>query len=272
MLTNRSRQSQRGVTLTELLVGMAVGLIVIGGAISIYVSTIQGSNSTLRASKLNQELNALMSVIVNDVRRAGFWGDIDMNALGDNPFSQSGATALVVRDDMASNTAQAATGQGSCIVYAYDATYLAGNTPGTVETTDLFGFRLNGTVAQMRQVGVVDGTNCVGGSCTSCTNGTWADVTDPNLIEITQLTFDLANSMCLNGSEPDTVDDNGDGTVDDDAEYDCYTTVPAAGSGDVTIETREVTVTIAGRLAADTATQASVTQSTRVRNDLVRTR
>ena len=161
---------------------------------------------------------------------------------------------------------------GSCIVYAYDATYLPGNVAGTIEATDLFGFRLNGSVVQMRQTGVVDGANCVGGTCNSCTNGTWQDVTDPSLIEITQLTFDLANSQCLNASEPNTVDDDADGTVDEDDEFDCYVTVPPNGSNEVTAETRELLVTVTGRLAADTSTQVSASQSVRVRNDLIRTR
>jgi prepilin peptidase dependent protein B len=273
MLINRNRRVQRGVTLAELLVGMAVGLIVVGGAIQVYVSTIQGSNDTLRSSKLNQELSALMSVIVNDVRRAGFWGAINPNALASNPFSQWGATALVVRDDMTNNNLQGPTGQGSCLLYVYDATYLPGNAAGVLEATDLFGFRLTDSgVVQMRQVGVVDGAACVGGTCTSCTNGTWENVTDPNLINITELTFDLGNSQCLNASEPNGIDNNGNGTVDDASELDCYATIPANASGDITVETREVTIRVTGSLAADASVQATATQSVRVRNDLIRIR
>ena len=256
----------------ELMIGMSVGVVVVGGAIAMYATTVRGSYDTLKASKLNQEIGTLLHVIVNDVRRAGFRGDVIANPAAQNPFNQQGATALVVRDDMANNVVQPATGQGSCIVYAYDATYLPGNVAGTIEATDLFGFRLNGSVVQMRQTGVVDGVNCVGGTCNSCTNGTWQDVTDPDLIEITQLTFDMANSQCLNASEPNTLDDDADGTVDEDDEFDCYATVPPNGSNEVTAETRELLVTVTGRLAADTSTQVSASQSVRVRNDLIRIR
>ena len=179
---------------------------------------------------------------------------------------------MTVIDDLSSDTAQAANGQGTCITYSYDATYLAGNTPGVVDTTDLFGFRLNNGAVQMRQSGTVDGTECVGGTCSSCQNGTWADVTDPNVVEVTNLTFDLAASDCLNVAEPDLVDDNGDGTIDDDAEFDCYTNVPPAGSGDITAESREVLVSITARLAGDTETQASAVQTVLVRNDMIRIR
>lgn len=268
---NLRTQRQAGVTLVELLVGMTVGAIVVGGAMTMYVSSVQSGNETLMSSKLNQEIRSLMLVMSNDIRRAGFWANAAGGQLDQNPFNLPAATSLVVRDDMTNNADQGANGQGSCLTYAYDATYLGANVPGTVEATDLFGFRLNGTVVEMRQTGVVDGASCVGGTCTSCTNGTWLAVTDPDIIEITQLTFDLANSQCLNSGEPDTVDDNGDGNIDDAAEFDCYTTAPVAASGDVTLETREVTITVAGRLAADNSVQATATQSVRVRNDLLRT-
>jgi prepilin peptidase dependent protein B len=263
---------QRGLTLVELLVGLAVGLIVIGGAITMYVSSVRGSNETLKSSKLNQQVGALLHVIVNDVRRAGFWGALDMDELDDNPFNQPAATALVVRDDLVSNAIQPATGQGSCLVYAYDATYLPGNTAGVVDSTDLFGFRLNGSVVEMRQTGVVDGVGCIGGTCNSCTNGAWEEVTDPNLIEITQLTFDLANSECLNVGEPNLLDDDGDGTVDEGDEYDCYANPPANGSGIITAETRELVITVSGRLAEDVSTRTTLSQTVAGRNDLLRVR
>jgi type IV pilus assembly protein PilW len=237
-----------------------------------YTSSVRSSNDTLKSSKLNQEIGSLLHVIANDVRRAGFWDDMDMTAIDENPFNRQGATALVVLDDMATNSIQPPTGQGSCMVYAYDATYLPGNVAGALESTDLFGFRLNGTVVQMRQSGVVDGAGCVGGTCNSCTNGTWENVTDPNLIEITDLSFDLANSQCLNGAEPNAADDDADGVIDDEDEFDCYVTVPPNGSNAVTVETRELLVTVTGRLAGDVSTEATGSQSVKVRNDLLRIR
>lgn len=268
----RKYSRQRGVTFVEVMVGLSVGVIVIGGAISVYSSSVQSSNNTLRTSRLNQEMAGLMLVMTNDIRRAGYWQNTTASDLPLNPFSQSDATALLVRDDMVSDTAQPPTGQGNCITYAYDATYLAGNTPGVVDNTDLFGFRLDGGVVQMRQSGTVDGTACVGGTCNSCGNGAWSNVTDENLIEVTALNFDLSNSECLNASEPNLVDDNADGVIDDDAEVDCYATVPTAGSGDVTAESREVRITVTARLANDITTQATATQTVTVRNDVIRIR
>lgn len=270
MILRHTKQS--GFTFIEVLVGMAVGVIVIGGAVTIYTSSVRGGNEILLASKLNQEVGALMHVIINDVRRAGYWGELITGVADENPFNQAGATTLVVRDDMTSNALQGPTGQGSCLTYAYDATYLPGNISGTIENADLFGFRLNGTTVQMRQSGTVDGANCIGGTCSSCTNGNWLDVTDSNVVEVTQLTFDLSNSQCLNSSEPNDEDDNADGTIDEAAEQDCYVTIPPAGSGEVTLESIEVTITINARLASDPQTQTSATNSTRARNSVLRIR
>lgn len=261
---------QEGLTLVEVLVGLVVGIIVIGGATVLYVSSVRGGNDALLSSKLNQEVGALMTVMGNDIRRAGFWGAAMGGRPDQNPFNLPGETALIVRDDMNANLVQPPTGQGSCIAYTYDATYDPANASGVVEANDLFGFRLNGTVVQMRQSGVVDGAACVGGTCTSCANGVWQDVTDPAQIEITGLNFDLANSQCLNAAEPNDADDNGDGTIDGIAELDCYVTIPTIGSGNITLETREVTISVTGRLTGDPTVQASATQSVRVRNATLR--
>lgn len=266
-----ARKRQQGMTLVEVLIGLVIGVIVIGGATMLYVSSVRGGNQTLLSSKLNQEVGSLMTVMVNDIRRAGFWGAAMGGQPDQNPFSLPGETSMVVRDDMNSDTIQPPTGQGSCITYLYDATYDPANAIGVVEPTDLFGFRLNGTVVQMRQSGVVDGAACVGGTCTSCANGVWQDVTDPAQIEITTLTFDLVNSQCLNSAEPNEVDDNGDGTIDGLAELDCYVTAPIVGSGNVTLETPEVTISVTGRLTNDPAVQISASQSVRIRNGVLRT-
>lgn len=67
LLKNR----QRGETLVGLLVGLVVGLIVLGGASLIYLSAAQANSTTLQLSRNNQELKAIMDVMVRDIRRAG---------------------------------------------------------------------------------------------------------------------------------------------------------------------------------------------------------
>lgn len=62
---------QRGETLMSLLVGLVVGLIVLGGASLIYISAARANSTTLQLSRTNQELKAIMDVMVRDIRRAG---------------------------------------------------------------------------------------------------------------------------------------------------------------------------------------------------------
>jgi prepilin-type N-terminal cleavage/methylation domain-containing protein len=69
------RKKQQGLTLVELMVGLVVGLIVIGGSLAMFLSTLQSSNHTLKMSKLNQDLTAVMQLMVNEVRRAGHTSD-----------------------------------------------------------------------------------------------------------------------------------------------------------------------------------------------------
>ena len=257
---------QQGMTLVELMLSLAVGLIVMGSILSIYLSTVDNNARMLSNSKLNQELSALMNVMSNDIRRAGYWGNIPPADIGRphvNPFAQTNDTALEVH---AGNAPQGETGSGDCVIYTYDA-----NGDGVLDDDDIRGFRLNNGVVQMRE----RGDTALNPTHDSCADGagTWRDVTDGSLISVTGLTFDLADSACVNTAEPNGVENGGDpAVIDDDEEADCYSVVPAAGGGDFTVESRQVLITIAGTLAGDPGVQRTLTQEVRVRNDLIRER
>ena len=284
--TSLSPARQKGLTLIELMVGLIVGLIVIGGVMTVYLAVISSSGATLKSSKLNLEMGAVMSVMTNDIRRAGIWSNDGSGELDQNPFSKVSSspnakdgTALEVHDSMADDNNQVETvnsagnlddiyrpnGSGSCIVYAYDS-----QGDGSVGDNDLFGFRLNNGAVEMREEGDESGDR------NSCTNGTWAAMNDTNVVTITELTFDLEDSTCLVSNEPNEFDEDGDGVLDNAEEQDCYQTSPnesLSGTNDefyVTAETRVVTITMEGELVDDEDVRASLTQRVRVRNDLVR--
>jgi prepilin peptidase dependent protein B len=262
MLNNHSHK-QRGFTLTELMITVVLGMAVISSILLSYLATYKGATNTLASSKLNQELTTVMELMVSDLRRAGYTASTDiLSSPGDNDFNVVDMTAIEVFNNMTSNTQQTATGSGSCIVYSYDA-----DKDGVVDSEELLGFRLSGSKVQMRTTGdAADPDTC------SSTNNTWNDLTDSNLIAVTALTFNLANTSCLNTSEPDGVNDDGDGSTDEADEANCYINVPTAGSDEITVETREIFITLAGRLANDTFTSMTLSQSVRVRNDWVRVR
>lgn len=264
MKTMRSRRRfQAGLTITELMITIALGMSVISSVLVGYLATYTSSMNMLAGSKLSQELGTMMSVMVGEFRRIGYTSDIDSPDFPtDNAFSVVDMTAMEVFNNMTSNTQQAATGSGSCIVYAYDR-----DDDGVVDAAELAGFRLNAGVVQMRTAGDTADPD----TCATASN-TWVDLTDPGFVTITALDFDLSGSVCLNAREPNAVDDDADGTVDNAEEVDCYDDVPAADSGDITVETRQITVTLTGELANDAFVNMTLVQNVRVRNEWVRVR
>ncbi len=107
------RRGSAGFSLVELMVGIAVGLVVLVGLSSVYVNSVRGGRTTTAANQLNQEMRALMDIMVNDLRRAGYWAR--------RPRAwQTPSWRL---------TTQPAINGGNCILYSYDATF-AGITPG----------------------------------------------------------------------------------------------------------------------------------------------
>ncbi len=236
---------QAGFTLTELLVSMGLSLGLIAAVLTSYVGTFTHSMATLDASRLNHEMNSLMGLMSNDIRRAGYWGSLDVNEDPiANPFHQTGQTTLTVYNSMANNTAVGSTGNGSCIVFAYDM-----NGDGEVDPEELTGFRLNNGVVQVR----VSGTPGTAASCASL-GDVWEDLTDARLVTVTGLNFDLAGSACINIEDADALD--------------CYAVAPAAG--DMTVETREVRITLEGALTEDDFVRFTQTHTVRVRNELIR--
>ena len=62
---------QSGVSLVELMIGSAVGLIVIAAVLATYAVIARSGSETMASAKLNAELRAAMDMMVRDIRRAG---------------------------------------------------------------------------------------------------------------------------------------------------------------------------------------------------------
>lgn len=243
--------AQQGFSLTELTISTALSLGVIASVLTGYLALSTSAMDTLAAGKLNQDVGAVLSLMANELRRASHTGAAS-NA--PNPFA-----LLAVFDDMQSNLRQSSTGSGSCIVYAYDA-----NGDGSVTANELAGFRLTGDGAvQMRMSGNIANPN----SCSS-QGASWIALTDPDAVTATALRFDFAHSTCANASEPDGVDDEDDGAMDDADEADCYAQPPA--EGDIRVEQTDIAITLSAQLAHDAFVRLTQTQRVRLRNAFVR--
>lgn len=257
---------QRGVTLIELLIGLAVGMFVVSGVLTVYVATIESTSDTIAQSRLNQEVMTLMNVMSTDIRRAGYWAGSNPDDIAGNPFNQSGSTALDVRD-VSSNTSfftaarvVAGTASGDCITYSYDA-----DEDESVDLDELFGFQLIGTDIWMRTSCDNGGVNdCTVATSASCELGAWQRITDNSTIRINTLTFSASGSYCINTT---VQDDPSTNSVD---EHNCYESVPTASSGEATGEIRKIDIILNADLLNDPAVDASMNINVRVRNDLVR--
>jgi prepilin peptidase dependent protein B len=83
--TKRSSASQRGLSIIELMVGVAVGLFIVGGAIKLFVDMFSNNRRLLLETRVNQDLRAAADIIARDVRRAGYWGAASTAFSGASP-------------------------------------------------------------------------------------------------------------------------------------------------------------------------------------------
>ena len=65
----------RGTTLVELLVGLAIGLVVVAGAATLLARQLREQRALLAATRLTQDLRNAADLVARDLRRSGYWGD-----------------------------------------------------------------------------------------------------------------------------------------------------------------------------------------------------
>jgi type IV pilus assembly protein PilW len=299
---------EKGFTIMELMVGMAVGLLVLLAVTAVYITALRTSASTLDSSRLNQEMAAIMNIMANDIRRAGYWGGgaINFQNAADNPFtavetaaSAGDISALRVHSNGGSGTTYddvtydddgfvSAASIGSCITYTYDV-----NSNDLLEDDEEFGFRWDGWPAggwadydNTTKQGLLlmrTSNNATGANGCLSSDGNWLAVNDVDEVVITGLSFDLLGSACYNASEPDgTNNDAVAGDADkttNPEEFDCYAVAPTvmvAGppvvEGNSTVESLQVLITLSAQLANDADVTFTLRQTVQIRNNLIRVR
>lgn len=188
------QRTQRGISIVEMMVGLTVGLIVLTGAMALFVSNTIGSRRMLTETRLNQDLRAVADLITRDVRRAGYWDNaiLGTKAVG---VTTAAATNPYAGITMVANTS---------IEYSYSAPTV--NAGALVEAEDdaldnseYFGFRLNQFAVQMKTQGSADGAS-----------DTWINLTNPDVVKIDQFMLtpsevslplgNLCTTTCLPGT------------------------------------------------------------------------
>jgi hypothetical protein len=66
------RRYQRGLSLVELMVGVAVGLFIVAGATTLAVSQLVGNRQLLVETQVQQDLRAAADIITRELRRTGY--------------------------------------------------------------------------------------------------------------------------------------------------------------------------------------------------------
>ena len=149
----------RGLSLVELMVGLVVSLIVVGGAISMMVRLQTTTWRLLYETRLNQDLRAAADLVARDLRRGGFWGNAIQGTLA------VGAGSSVAQNPYAALSNSSSDG----VSYRFSRDATENN---TLDDAERFGFRLQVGVLQMQTA-----------------NGVWQDLTDDKNLLVTALTI-----------------------------------------------------------------------------------
>lgn len=157
---SKSRRLSLGMSIVELLIGVAVGLFILAGASAMFVGNVTNSRRLLLEARLNQDLRATMDLVTRDLRRGGYWGNSldgtlatgSVSTTVPNPYSvvtQTGSTQIdyaYTRDATENNALDAGTEQFG---FKLDTTAHAvqmniGGTWQTLTNTDILSIPNNG--------------------------------------------------------------------------------------------------------------------------------
>jgi len=156
------RCAMRGLSLVELMVGIAVGLMVVAGASFVAVNQLGDNRRLLLETQMQQDLRAAADMIARDLRRAGYWGASETGAWqGNDPNVAANPYA-----DITPGSAGAAVAQ---VDFSYSRDLAEDN--AVDDDKERFGFKLEGGAIKM----------LIGSA--------WQAMTDSNVLEVTR--FDV---------------------------------------------------------------------------------
>lgn len=226
------RSGQSGISMVELMVGIAISLIVVAGGLSLLANFTGENRRLLVETRLNQDLRAAMDLVTRDIRRAGYWQGATAsiwtqtgpNVPPRNAYRHFYASPCNATTLGASAPTPAASAAFVCYAVAQD----NDNTVNETSRAELFGFHLNnGTL-----MAVING-------------GAEQAVTDPATITINRFVVTPASQ---------TIPMAGF------CKYTCTTNCPR-------VIVREFTVELEGSAPGDPAIRRTLRSDVRVRND-----
>lgn len=163
MLGAVTHPAARGLTLVELLVGMALGLLVVAGGTTLLANQLREHRSLIIEARLMQDLRTTADVVARDLRRAGHWGDAGAGVDSAGQIALANPYAAIAPEGAASDAVS--------LRYSRD---IAEN--HVVDGNEQFGFRLRNRAIEI-QLG----------------SGNWQALTDATLLAVTE--FDVAPTV-----------------------------------------------------------------------------
>jgi type IV pilus assembly protein PilW len=166
MLSSRPvPRRQRGLSMVELMVGVAVGLFVVAGATMVVSNQLGDNRRLMLETQIQQDLRAAADLIARDIRRSGYWGEAERSvwhpsapSVASNPYT---ALQGVAHGTPASN-----------VEFWYSR---GAEDNALTDATEHAGFRLQNGVIQMY------------------TGGSWQALTDGTTLRVTNFRLDLIN-------------------------------------------------------------------------------
>jgi prepilin peptidase dependent protein B len=132
---NTPRTLQRGLTMVELLIGMAIGLFIVAAATSLLTGNLRESRKLMIESRLMQDLRTAADMITRDLRRAGYWAAANTGVRGDG-------TSALLANPYTDVTPVGASADNTSFRFSRDTTE-----NHTVDSNEQFAFRLrNGSI------------------------------------------------------------------------------------------------------------------------------
>jgi prepilin peptidase dependent protein B len=148
------RHACRGLSLVELMVGLALGLFIVATALFLLSEHLRENRSLLLQARLQQDLRTTLDLMSRHLHRAGHWG--------------TPQAAIWQVDSAAQTNPYAALTPGNNSVMFYASRDAQENQQ--IDGNETLGFRLQQGVLQMR-----------------LGDGGWQSLTDPEVMKVTQL-------------------------------------------------------------------------------------
>ena len=162
---------QKGVSVIELLIALALGLVVVLGITRVFEAGFRANTEAVAYANLNQQMRAVMSIITRELKRAGRNGDalVDLYSGGqNNPF----VNVAVVDED--------ADGTNECLVFGYDE-----DADGVVDANEWKSFAFADTGVTMDQGSAFSAASC------DLDGTSVGQLVDTDAVTITNLGFTL---------------------------------------------------------------------------------